>query len=101
MSKSDVRTYLIIVRGVLRGFGIRGYAYEKMMLKGLRGFIEDLDSNELLLCVSGPETSLNEFIVELKNALPFVIISDIEVYEFEGCLHQGDEDISLIVKDFE
>jgi hydrogenase maturation factor HypF (carbamoyltransferase family) len=99
--ESAMRTYLIIIRGVLRGFGIRGYIYERMVIKGLRGIIEDLEPNEILLCINGSENALNEFIEELKKCTPFAIINDVEVYEFEECLPQEGEDISIIVKSFE
>jgi acylphosphatase len=96
-----VVTYLVIIRGVLRGFGIRGYIYEKMMMKKLSGFIEDLNLDEILVCVSGLENSVHEFIDELRNLALFAVINDVEVYEFEECLHNEEEGVSLIVKDFE
>jgi hydrogenase maturation factor HypF (carbamoyltransferase family) len=93
---------VIIVRGVLRGFGVRGYIYEQMRMRRLKGFIEDLDINELLVCVEGDAEAITSLVNALRKMAIPAIISDIETYETDDCYHeQADGDIEIIVKDFD
>ena len=92
------QSYLILVKGVLRGFGFKGFIYEKMSEKRLAGFIEDLDIDEIIICVEGPEESVAQLVNEIKAGIPYVIIDSIEVYNIDSCNTDG-HTISIIPKD--
>lgn len=92
----------IIVRGVLRGFGVRSYIYEQMRVRELKGFIEDLDINELLICVEGNVEAVMGLVDALRKMPIPAIVSDIETYETDSCYHeQADDSVEIIVKDFD
>ncbi|MEL9940334.1 MAG: acylphosphatase [Ignisphaera sp.] len=93
-------SYFILVKGVIRGFGLKGFIYEKMRIRKLRGFIEDIDSDEILVCIENADhMNINEIVNEIKNEMPYVIISDIDVFPVDSC-NPRYSDIDIIEKDY-
>ncbi|MEM0027280.1 MAG: acylphosphatase [Ignisphaera sp.] len=94
-------SYFILIKGFIRGFGLKGLLYEKMRIKKLHGFIEDIDSDEILVCVENADRmDINEIIDEIKNEMPYVIINSIDVFSIDSCSPRH-EDIDIIEKDYE
>jgi acylphosphatase len=90
VSKTDIKTFRILVSGRVQGVGFRYYVHDRAVQFMVKGYVQNIHNNKVEIICQGQETDLDMFIMSVKKgpALSFISefileeISDFSLYDF-------------------
>ena len=76
-----IKSYEIIVNGLVQGIGFRAYAAKMARSFNIRGSVKNHRNGSVNIIAAGEEQYLRTFIELIKDGPPFSSIEDVEVTE--------------------
>jgi len=90
VSKTDIKTFRILVSGRVQGVGFRYFAHDMAVRFTVKGFVQNTRDNKVEIICQGQKNNLDKFIPAVKKgpALSFISeflmeeIADFSLYDF-------------------
>ncbi len=78
---NDIVRYEIIVSGLVQGVGFRYFVLRKAQELGLKGFVKNLFTGEVLIVAEGEKFKMDELIKEVKVGPIYADVRKVKVEE--------------------
>jgi len=95
VSKTDIKTFRILVSGRVQGVGFRYFVHDRAMQFMIKGYVQNTHDNKVEIICQGQKNDLDMFIMSVKKgpALSFISgftleeIADSSLYDFFDIKH--------------
>jgi acylphosphatase len=85
VSKSDIKTFRILVYGRVQGVGFRYFAHDLATRCKVKGYVQNTQDNKVEIICQGPKNNLDMFIQSVKKGPALSFISEFlleEIFDF-------------------
>jgi acylphosphatase len=90
VSKTDIKTFRILVSGRVQGVGFRYFVYDRAIQFKVKGYVQNTLDNKVEIICQGQKSNLDLFILSVKKgpALSFISeflleeVADFSIYNF-------------------
>jgi acylphosphatase len=90
VSKTDIKTFRILVSGRVQGVGFRYFVYDRAIQFKVKGYVQNTPDNKVEVICQGQKNNLDLFILSVKKgpALSFISeflleeVADFSIYNF-------------------
>jgi acylphosphatase len=74
VSKTDIKTFRILISGRVQGVGFRYFAHDRAMQFMIKGYVQNTLDNKVEIICQGQKNDLDKFIISVKKgpALSFI-----------------------------
>ncbi len=95
VSKTDIKTFRILVSGRVQGVGFRYFVYDRAMQFMIKGYVQNTHDNKVEIICQGQKNNLDMFIMSVRKgpALSFISgfileeVADFSLYDFFDIKH--------------
>lgn len=79
-----MKTYEIIVKGYVQGVGFRYFVQRLAKRIGVKGYVKNLFSGDVLIIVQGEDYKIEDFIKRIKTEHPYAEVKDLIINQIES-----------------
>ncbi|HRR95296.1 MAG TPA: acylphosphatase [Candidatus Ratteibacteria bacterium] len=90
-----MKRYHLLIGGFVQGVGFRWYCQKIAKKLGLVGWVKNLSDGNVEILVEGEDSTIKEFLSQLKSGYLGRNISNIEIFEEKYCGEFNDFDIKF------
>ena len=84
VSKTDIKTFRILVSGRVQGVGFRYFAHDRAMQFMVKGYVQNVQDNKVEIICQGQKNDLDSFILSVKKGPALAYISEFILEEIIG-----------------
>lgn len=79
-----MKTYEILVKGYVQGVGFRYFVQRTAKKIGVKGYVKNLYSGDVLIIAQGENYQLEDFVKRVKTEHPYAEVKEMIIKEIES-----------------